>query len=100
MQVNELISWVNLAIDGGILIVAILALIKWSQFIEMKKKEIRPQREKKMSVPKKDESEKDLVLNPIMVFDQVLRKENVTNVVDDEVIISEEEFYKAVNQKK
>ena len=100
MQANELISWINLAINGGILIVAILALIKWSQYVDMNKKEILPQIEKKMSVPKKDESEKDILANPSKVFDQVLRKEDVVNVADSEEIISEEEFYKAVNQKK
>ena len=53
-----------------------------------------------MSLPKKEEVEKDILPNPSKVFDQVLRKEDVVNVADDEEIISEEDFYKAVNQKK
>lgn len=100
MQVSALVMWIDIAVDAGILCVAILALIKWSKYMDMRMQAsvhgpgIVRASQKAMSLNER------AVMSSQLAFDSILRKENALSIVEEEDDISAEEFYGAVNHKQ
>ncbi|HDQ44609.1 MAG TPA: hypothetical protein ENN17_03795 [bacterium] len=100
MQGTELAVWIDIAMKIGILIVAILALIKWFGYIDLKKKELHLLHGGSPVSRKNEPAVGGSRPATRKVFDQVLRKEDVITSGDEEEDIPEEEFFRALNQKK
>lgn len=96
---ESIVMWIDLAMKVGILIVAVLALIKWFHYVNLKKAEIGS---KYQDSPRKQMSEQADFrpsVKPETVFENVLRKSDLVESVEEEEEISADEFYKAVNRK-
>lgn len=109
MQAGTLAQWINVLINLGLLIVAVLALKKWSQYLNTKSNETRPG---SMAIGESYDStvlQDKSAVSSQLTFDTILRNENKLEIVDVQADkksveegddISEEEFYGAVMTQK
>ncbi|NQT27321.1 hypothetical protein HQ585_18350 [candidate division KSB1 bacterium] len=99
MQVETLVMWLDIVFKLGILTVAILALIMWSRYMNMKMKETKSGLTGINRSIHSDTFYDKSAKNPQLVFDSILRKENTSANDEETEDISEEEFYKVLNHK-